>query len=94
MSSFSHSALWNASAWDRQGRRLSGRQLPAGLGDDRQLVPDELPQNRRGEHPDLLVADPELQGVAIAERPAPPAGMEGHEAQVSGQARRRHDGVM
>jgi hypothetical protein len=94
MCSFSHSALWQSSAWDRVGRRVSRGQLAAGLGDDGQLVPDELPDDRRRKDADLLRADPELEGVAVAERPAPPAGMEGDEAEVSRQARRRHDYVV
>jgi hypothetical protein len=73
---------------------VSRGQLPAGLGDDGQLVPDELADDRRGEHPNLLVPDPQLEGIAVAERPAPAARMEGDQAQVSRQAMRRHDYVV
>jgi hypothetical protein len=93
MSSFLHSALWESTR-PAAGDLVPGGQLPAGLGDDGQLVPDELPQDRRRDHADLLRADPELEGVALPKRPPPPARVQGDQAQVSGQARRRHDYVV
>jgi hypothetical protein len=72
----------------------AARQLPAGLGDDGQLVADQLADHRRREDADLLLPDPQLERVAVPQRPAPAARMEGHEAQVSGQAMGRHDYVV
>jgi DNA-directed RNA polymerase subunit RPC12/RpoP len=69
---------------------MPGRELPTGLGNDGKLVPDQLSQNRRREHADLLRADPEFERIAIPEGPAPAAGMEGDETEFS---RKRHDGT-